>query len=244
MQKPIILIVSDHTTLAKSTSKMLVALGYDFRIIQGHSDQATSVFETENIQCILYPFLLKDKKEKIHWGQQLSEIYRIPIVFLATQIDLTFLHYFKTFDFPIYLAKPYDKDDLAVNIELAIFNYPYLNRPPKEQAPHLATASTASFLIKKDQVLHRVHYQNILYFKSDHVYVSIHFQGEVKFFIRKSLNALMGQLPSYFFRAHRSYIINLEAISSIQPNSVLLDQKEVPLGKQYRSELIKKIGFL
>lgn len=48
-----------------------------------------------------------------------------------------------------------------------------------------------------------------------------------------------------FYRAHRSYSINLDRVESIVDNNVILlnATKEIPIGEQYKKDLLAKINY-
>ena len=43
---------------------------------------------------------------------------------------------------------------------------------------------------------------------------------------------------------HRSYIVNLTKITSINGNMAELGQTEIPIGANYKNELLKKLGII
>jgi DNA-binding LytR/AlgR family response regulator len=49
-----------------------------------------------------------------------------------------------------------------------------------------------------------------------------------------------------FVRAHRSYIIRIDKIASIDNHFVILEdlQKEIPVSATYREELIKRLNMI
>jgi DNA-binding LytR/AlgR family response regulator len=51
-------------------------------------------------------------------------------------------------------------------------------------------------------------------------------------------------LPSWlFFRVHRSFIINLSKVTSLQGNRIFLSKREVPLGGSYKDEFLRILGL-
>lgn len=47
-----------------------------------------------------------------------------------------------------------------------------------------------------------------------------------------------------FCRIHRSYIINLMKITSLNGNIAELGKIEIPIGANYKDDLIKKLGIV
>ncbi|MEP5611455.1 MAG: LytTR family DNA-binding domain-containing protein [Cyclobacteriaceae bacterium] len=85
---------------------------------------------------------------------------------------------------------------------------------------------------------------DILFFESSDNYVSVHFDDGRYELIRKPLSDLEKQLdPARFQRVHRKFILNLDAISSVEVNESGSTEVEVSSGKKlkvsktYRSKL-------
>lgn len=55
---------------------------------------------------------------------------------------------------------------------------------------------------------------------------------------RTNLKGMGDQLPAkQFIRVHKSYIVNLNKVSSISTDAVLISKLEIPLGESYKAEL-------
>jgi two-component system LytT family response regulator len=53
------------------------------------------------------------------------------------------------------------------------------------------------------------------------------------------LKQLEEELPyDNFIRVHRSYIINMEKITSINKNRIIISNKEIPIGDTYRKQFM------
>ena len=55
--------------------------------------------------------------------------------------------------------------------------------------------------------------------------------------VLETMKSFEAKLTENFKRIHRSYIINLDYLSSIDGNSVYLNQKMLPIGETYRKEI-------
>lgn len=79
--------------------------------------------------------------------------------------------------------------------------------------------------------------EEIVYVESFGHYCSIHTSETIE--MKVGINELMKQLPETFIQTHRSYIVNLEHIESIQKYKCLLDTKEmIPISRSS----IKKVN--
>jgi DNA-binding LytR/AlgR family response regulator len=53
------------------------------------------------------------------------------------------------------------------------------------------------------------------------------------------MKSLEEKLPQdIFMRVHRSFIANLKKIEVIEGNSLIINKKSIPIGKNYRDELL------
>jgi DNA-binding LytR/AlgR family response regulator len=59
-----------------------------------------------------------------------------------------------------------------------------------------------------------------------------------------TLKDLLSKLPDYFQQVHRSYIVNLNKIDSINNNVVELGEDYIPISQSYEKELLTKINLL
>ncbi|MCB0643027.1 MAG: LytTR family transcriptional regulator, partial [Phaeodactylibacter sp.] len=76
-------------------------------------------------------------------------------------------------------------------------------------------------------------------------YSFVHIQKDQKHIIGSSLKALEQKLPEHqFLRIHRSFIINLQAIESIEDDVVRIGKFNIPVGKTYKEEFMKRIQLL
>lgn len=87
----------------------------------------------------------------------------------------------------------------------------------------------------------KVNYTDILYIEGLKNYVSIYTPDE-RIITYQSLRELEAELPvSMFYRLHKSYIISIERIKSIDGHSVFIQDKSIPIGETYREQFFSKI---
>lgn len=102
------------------------------------------------------------------------------------------------------------------------------------------------FFVKADKKLVRVDFDDILYIEGLKDYVIIRMStGRV--ITLQTMKSLEMKLPAEVFRRiHRSFIINMKKIKAITGNMVEIlekDQtKQIPIGKNYRDELLELIN--
>ena len=100
--------------------------------------------------------------------------------------------------------------------------------------------------VKADKKLTKVNFDDILYIEGLKDYVIIR-QKEGRVITLHTMKSLEAKLPDHIFkRIHRSYIVNIGAIDAIVGNMIELKEKSqvkhIPIGKNYREELLKVIN--
>ncbi|MCR9017493.1 LytR/AlgR family response regulator transcription factor [Aquiflexum gelatinilyticum] len=91
----------------------------------------------------------------------------------------------------------------------------------------------------------KVKWTDILWLKGDGNYTTLVTRTQV-FSLRNILKEFESVLPiQEFFRIHKSYIVRLDEIKSINPREVMIGNDSVPVGRTYFQDLIngiKKLG--
>ena len=63
--------------------------------------------------------------------------------------------------------------------------------------------------------------------------------------MHSTLKKIQDKLPAeIFFKAHRSFIINITKIVDIEDNTVLIEKDVIPVSRSNKSELMKKLNLL
>jgi two-component system, LytTR family, response regulator LytT len=90
--------------------------------------------------------------------------------------------------------------------------------------------------VKSEYKMSRLSLTDILYIEGMREYVRIHLSSGKSLMPLISLRLLEQQLPSgRFMRVHRSYIVNLEKITTIEHNKIIFEGKiYIPVSEQYK----------
>lgn len=91
----------------------------------------------------------------------------------------------------------------------------------------------------------KVKWTDIMWLKGDGNYTTLVTRTQV-YSLRNILKEFEAVLPQTdFFRIHKSYIVRLDEINSINPREVIIGKDSVPVGRTYFQDLIngiKKLG--
>jgi DNA-binding LytR/AlgR family response regulator len=98
-----------------------------------------------------------------------------------------------------------------------------------------------ALFIRNKGSLVKIKNQDILWLKGDGNYTTLVTRDKV-YSLRNILKEFEEALPKdQFFRIHKSYIVRLDEILSINPREVLVAKDHVPVGRAYYQNLINGI---
>ncbi len=135
-----------------------------------------------------------------------------------------------------YLLKPiaFPRFLKAVNRALSV-GYEH-----RETAILPKSSSAAEVLtIRQDGLTHRVKFTEICYVKSFGNYVKVITEKRA-YIMLSTLNQIEQQLPEWFQRVHRSYIVSLNAITQVKQQALLVGTQEIPISATYRLLLLER----
>lgn len=98
--------------------------------------------------------------------------------------------------------------------------------------------------LKSDRRIIKVNTSDIRYIESMSEYIKVWIDNQPKPVITLlSMSKMEENLPRYFVRIHRSYIINLNKIQEVNKTSVILDAGQyLPIGDMYRESFQSRLG--
>lgn len=106
------------------------------------------------------------------------------------------------------------------------------------------SASRDYFFVKKDSVLTKLPIKDILWIEALGDYVTIHLK-EQKFILHATLKAIEGKLPANkFVRVHRSYIVQIDNIKTVEDTTIYINEISIPIGAIYKENFIKRLNPL
>ncbi len=83
----------------------------------------------------------------------------------------------------------------------------------------------------------KVLFEGVLYIESIKDYIQIHTEGE-PIMTKEKISEFARQLPPYFLRIHRSYIVNTKKITAFTQHDVEINRLEIPIGISYKQEVM------
>lgn len=228
-------IVEDEAIIADSIIETLHSMGYETTEPCMTYTAALEMVEQEKPDLVLLDIQLAGKKTGIDVAEVLNKDYNIPFIFLTSNADAKTVADAKKVNPYAYLVKPFNKEDLFTSIEIALSNF----ESNFKQLTNTTQKLTNVIFVKKKDRFYSIKLEEILFIKNDHVYIEIYTQNDT-FLIRSSLESFVEQLPkTIFFQIHRSYVINLNYLETINSDTVSIKGHEIPMSKTNRIELMK-----
>lgn len=237
MNKVTIAVVEDEVIIANDICDTLETLGYSVLEPAINYTEALETIEKHKPDLVILDIQLSGKKDGIDLAWKIKEDYNIPFIFLTSNADLLTIDRAKRVAPPAYLMKPFNEDELYSSIEIVLFNF------AEKQKEDENLVINDSIFIKQQMLFKKVKFEDILFIKSDHVYVEIYTQNQNKYVVRGTLNSYLEKLDNNFVRIHRSYIANLSHLDMINQVTIKIGTTELPIGQRYRKTLLDRINI-
>lgn len=131
-----------------------------------------------------------------------------------------------------YLLKPISFERF---LKAANKAYDFFNRNVQAQTEpdHL--------FVKADNKLEKIRFDEILFIEAMENYIGIYLAGR-KIITHSTMKALQEKLPlQKFIQPHKSYLVAIDKINSIEGNILHIGQFQVPISKYQKEEVLEKI---
>lgn len=248
MEQPIkILIVEDNVIIADDMQSMLEEIGYEIVDNVIVYEQAVEVLKTQQVDLVLIDIILASDKTGIDLGKHIREYYDIPFIFVTSNSDRATVENAKTVKPNGYLVKPFEQQDLYTSIEIALSNFtPGVGKtgdaPMQEEAPMSNSILKDSIFVKKQHLYYRIQFGDIQFIKADNVYLEVN-TVDKKFLVRSPLKDYLEKLPkNKFYRAHKSYIVNVDHIDAINSKDIMINNNLIPISKDFKEFIISAMN--
>lgn len=250
MEQPIrILIVEDNVIIADDMQSMLEEIGYEIVDNVIVYEQAEEVLKTQKVDLVLIDIILASDKTGIDLGKHIRENYDIPFVFVTSNSDRATVENAKTVKPNGYLVKPFEQQDLYTSIEIALSNFIYGTgegkgepMPTEDDVPMSNSVLKDSIFVKKQHLYYRIQFGDIQFIKADNVYLEVN-TVDKKFLVRSPLKDYLEKLPkSKFYRAHKSYIVNVDHIDAINSKDIMINNNLIPISKDFKEFIISAMN--
>ncbi|MCG2461286.1 response regulator [Flavobacteriaceae bacterium F89] len=241
-----ILIVEDNVIIADDMQSMLEEIGYEIVDNVIVYEQAEEVLKNNHVDLVLIDIILASDKTGIDLGKLIRQKYNIPFIFVTSNSDRATVENAKTVKPNGYLVKPFEQQDLYTSIEIALSGFNYDEKPGEQELSDDRPLSNSvlkdSIFVKKQHLYYRIQFEDIRFIKADNVYLEVN-TVDKKFLVRSPLKDYLEKLPSNkFYRAHKSYIVNVDHIDAINSRDIMINNTVIPISKDFKEFIISSMN--
>lgn len=222
--------------MARSATKQLVAQVDFLNLVQ----ECSSPVEAFN-------FLKKETVDLIFLDIEMPEMTGIELIKNLKQHPLIILitakkeHAIEAFELNVadYIVKPVELSRfiMAVSKAKEIFD-------SKDHKLETNDEEKDYIFVRSDSVLTKIKIKEIIYIQAMGDYVNI-FTSDKRHTVHITLKGIEEKLPHHlFYRLHRSYLIAIDHIDNVEENTAYIGKHPIPIGEQYKKELLKKINLI
>lgn len=244
MEKPVqILVVEDEMIIAANISLQLTDLGYDVIKIIPRAEEVLPYIRLQLPDVILLDINLKGNLDGIEVAHLIQKEYKLPIIFLTANSDISHFNRAKAVNPYAFISKPFKKSDLQHAIELTIVRLKEeiaikKNLIVETESPFIL--SDCIFVRSHDKMI-KVCINDILYIEAERNYCKIHCK-EKEHLLVATLKDLEEKLTdNMLLRIHRSFIINLSHVDEIATSHVVIAKKAIPISADLKKQLLLHI---
>lgn len=222
--------------MARSATKQLVAQVDFLNLVQ----ECSSPVEAFN-------FLKKETVDLVFLDIEMPEMSGIELIKNLKQHPLIILitakkeYAIEAFELNVadYIVKPVDLSRfmMAVSKAKEIFD-------SKDHKLETNEEEKDYIFVRSDSVLTKIKIKEIIYIQAMGDYVNI-FALDKRHTVHITLKGIEEKLPNHlFYRLHRSYLIAINHIDNVEENTAYIGKHPIPIGEQYKKELLKKINLI
>ncbi|PWJ44738.1 LytR/AlgR family response regulator transcription factor [Sediminitomix flava] len=242
-----LIIVEDDLVVAKSLIFTLEDLGYEVSSSYRKGEDLLAQIHQLDTDLILLDIELLGELDGIATAEKIRNEFDGPIIYLTSKDDHVTFERAKHTKPSAFLKKPFDVNTLRASIELAVHNHQGEEVNEKVEIPSSTEnryAVTDGIFVKSRSKFLKLKIEDILYIKANDIYASV-FTNTGNFLVNYALKHLEEKLPiPPFYRVHRSYIVNIEKVTGLEDNHLLIGDEHIPIGKTYREEIMQCFKIL
>lgn len=165
--------------------------------------------------------------------QMIKALHHKPKIILTTAYDQYALDAYNL-NVSDYLLKPISFERFVIAIDRLYEAF----RNGKSIASDESQYKKDYFFVKTDYKMQRVDFKDILYVEGMKEYLRIH-TTKAKIMVLQNFKNLEDSLPlNQFIRVHKSYLVAINKIESLERNRIKIGEKIIPVSETYKDALM------
>ncbi len=252
-EKTKVLIVEDESIVAKDIHNILQKNNFEIVGVANNADTALNYIAQDKPDIILMDIMIKGNMNGIELSHKIKEEYDLPVVFLTAYSDLSTLEKAKVVEPYAYITKPFKNADILSAIEITLFRFKKDQERKREREILYSIvenkendAGTHLIFVKSGGKMIKIKYEDIYVVEALKDYVTFHTK-QGRYIVHATMKLIEDKLgKKEFIRAHRSYIVRIDKIQSIDNQEIVLESfpKTIPIGGNYKDEVYQRLNLL
>ena len=137
-----------------------------------------------------------------------------------------------------YILKPFGYDEFLKAANKALSHFDLLKKARVQE-----DSKDDYLFVKSEYKIKRINLNDIQYIEGLREYVKIVLKDEKPVMSLMSLKSLEEKLPqNRFMRVHRSFIVNLDEIQTIERSRIIFGKTYIPVSEQYKNQFQEFLG--
>jgi two-component system, LytTR family, response regulator len=232
-------IIVDDNKMARTATRQLVSQ-VDFLKLKQECSSPVEAFNYLQKEAVDLIFLDIEMPE-MSGIELIKNLEQRPIIILITAKKEYALEAFEL-NVVDYIVKPVNLSRFMVAVSRAKELFDLKDQKIEEQGEK--DKDKDYIFVRSNSVLSKVNIKSILYIQALGDYVNI-FTKDNRYTVHISLKAFEDKMPKdKFYRLHRSYLIAIDHIDNIEENTAYIEKHPIPIGEQFKKDLLKKLNLL
>lgn len=212
------LIVEDDALISEHLRDIVLSQGHLVSDICANEETALRSIDNDPPDFSLVDIRLLGNDLGINIGRHLQQL-GIPFMFITSFSDKKTIQQAVDTQPKGYILKPFDAEEIS------------------EAINKLIEFGKQTIAIKSGGVKYNLFINDIIFIKSENVYLEIH-TSEKRYLIREKLSAFLKRISgSRLIQVHRSYAINPKKLTKQLRTSLFIDDTEIPVSKNYQDQV-------
>jgi len=230
-------IIVDDDKLSRSTLEMLIEQ-FDFLDLKLQCSGALEAFNFLQTNDIDLVFLDVEMPEMTGL-ELLKNLERRPVVILVTSKKDYAVEAFEL-NVADFLIKPINLQRFS----LAVSRAKELVDSRTQLVDSFRNPEKSYIFVRHNSILTKVEINTITYIQALGDYINIYTPLK-RYTVHCTLRFIEEKLPiSKFYRLHRSYLVGLDHIETIEDNTVYVSKHPLPIGRESKKKLLEKVNFV
>jgi two-component system, LytTR family, response regulator len=229
-------IVVDDNKMARTAIKLMIAQ-FDFLDLKHEFGNPLDAINTLNKEEIDLVFLDVEMPEMT--GVELIKSLKKRPIFILISAKKEYA--IEAFELNVadYLIKPVNLSRFTMAISRAKELYDH-----KHQKLETNSKDKDYIFARANGTLSKIKVNDIKYIKALGDYVCI-YTNDKHYTIHSTLKSIEEKLPaSKFYRMHRSYLVAIDQIETVEENAAYIGKQNLPIGEQFKKGLLQKLNLI